>query len=559
MHLQTLIAFGVVFLKSDQKLGLPLFGPQERVWTLSLLGAQALVVVLTSLWSSRAALRTLANNRERPHLAVQFHHRVTGALRIFVIAAFAFDMFATRWADICYSPGYPPWLRIIGDFCALLPYGLGVVAIWWLAYPVDSAFREGVSEIGVVGPPEAEESRPISPTAKAMGHPSPTAKAMGHTWSRREYLTFNIRHHILIVGVPITLILYVSNLTRGYGSEIRELAFGWPYAPDVLLGTVALGVFVTAPVLLRHIWTTEPLGAGPLRQRLEQLCDRIGLRRRDILVWKSGGMMVNAAVMGLAPRVRFVLLSDALLETMSELQVEAVFGHEAGHVRHHHIEFFLLFAFVAMLAVSGMMEWLARTSPQLDFATIQAVGGVATLLLWGVGFGWISRRFERQADLFGALCVTPEAAECTVPCSVHPEPQALACPMSPVPPERGTGGECGAGIFPVKASRVHLDAPYRGASRCTLPWRQKDPRVCATAAASFISALDRVAVLNGIPHEERSWRHSSIANRMRFLTSLANDPARAARFERVVRRIKTVLLVSAVVGAGLASYYYLDH
>ncbi len=82
-------------------------------------------------------------------------------------------------------------------------------------------------------------------------------------------------------------------------------------------------------------------------------------------------------------------------------------------------------------------------------------------------------------------------------------------------------------------------------------------RVCATGAAIFASALDRVAVLNGIPHEERSWRHSSIGSRIRFLTSLAGDPRRAASFERLLRRVKAAVLTVAVVGAAITVYYWI--
>jgi STE24 endopeptidase len=128
-----------------------------------------------------------------------------------------------------------------------------------------------------------------------------------------------------------------------------------------------------------------------------------------------------------------------------------------------------------------------------------------------IGFGWLSRRFERQADLFGARCVMPEASGCHVPCSVHLEGHST-----------NTGSE----------------------------------RVCATAAALFASALDRVACVSGIPHEERSWRHSSVGSRIRFLHSLAGDPARAIRFERIVRRAKAVLLAAAVVGAAGSLYYW---
>jgi hypothetical protein len=65
-----------------------------------------------------------------------------------------------------------------------------------------------------------------------------------------------------------------------------------------------------------------------------------------------------------------------------------------------------------------------------------------------------------------------------------------------------------------------------------------------------------VAILNGIPSEERSWRHSSIGSRIRFLISLAGDPARARAFERLIRRIKTTFLAAAVLGGAFFFYYW---
>ena len=128
-----------------------------------------------------------------------------------------------------------------------------------------------------------------------------------------------------------------------------------------------------------------------------------------------------------------------------------------------------------------------------------------------LGFGFVSRRFERQADLFGARCVAPDRAEeCAVPCSVHsPETDAA-----------------------------------RSASR-----------LCATGAQIFTGALDYVALLNGIPRKERSWRHSSIASRVASLNSLCGDPKRVESFERLIKIIKSTLLVICVVGLGVGAWY----
>jgi hypothetical protein len=83
-----------------------------------------------------------------------------------------------------------------------------------------------------------------------------------------------------------------------------------------------------------------------------------------------------------------------------------------------------------------------------------------------------------------------------------------------------------------------------------------DGRLCATGAAIFASALNRVAILNGIPHEERSWRHSSIGSRIRFLTSLVGDPGLGRRFERVIRCVKGAMLTLAIIGLLIWVYYW---
>ena len=165
------------------------------------------------------------------------------------------------------------------------------------------------------------------------------------------------------------------------------------------------------------------------------------------------------------------------------------------------------------------MELMARRAIGQDAVTantelaIETAAIMVTLAYWLLGFGWVSRRFEREADLFGARCVTPTDGACNAPCAVH------SVSISP---------------------------------------EQHDSRVCATGAAIFTSALDRVAALNGIPRHERSWRHSSIGSRIRFLTSLAGDPNRTTAFERLLRRIKCGLLATTIVGGVVTLYYFIS-
>jgi hypothetical protein len=71
---------------------------------------------------------------------------------------------------------------------------------------------------------------------------------------------------------------------------------------------------------------------------------------------------------------------------------------------------------------------------------------------------------------------------------------------------------------------------------------------------TFSEALTIVAQCNGIEPGRRSWRHGSIAHRIRFLRDLEHDPAAERRFQREVARLRIalgVVLVAAMLAAAL--------
>lgn len=491
MYLLVILAFAMIFWRSDTSANPFITDGGGPFATMAIAWLPTVMLVTLAGWFSQRGLYRLRQEAGAPEAVQLFHHRTSSALRGLLLLAFAVTVFGTDWPRWFAFGSIHPTLQIIGDVLTLSPFLLGVIALFTAAFPLERALRQLAS-----GENHADTNDGVNANL-------------------RHYLDFHIRHQLLVTMVPMLLILFAANMIDAY--EVSLTRWGRSaWAPDVALTLVAAGVFFLSPLLLIRIWKTRPLPDGPVRLLLEDTCRRIHLRCRDILVWPSDGMMVNAAVMGLLAPVRYVLLSDGLLATMTPRQIEAVFGHEAGHVRHHHIPHFLIFATAAWVVVTGLMEVLARLSASggaawLSPDLIRVTGIMLTILVWGVGFGSLSRRFERQADLFGARCVAPpEPQGCFTPCSVH-------------------GGAPGV-------ANMH-------------------DRVCATGAAVFASALDTVALLNGIPHEERSWRHSSIGSRIRFLASLAGDPARAVRFEQHLARIKTFMLAVAITGSALWLYY----
>jgi STE24 endopeptidase len=279
-------------------------------------------------------------------------------------------------------------------------------------------------------------------------------------------------------------------------------------------------VLAVSPIFIRMAWPTRSMPDGPLRRRLESVSRRSGFRCADILVWDTDHLMVNACVTGILPRFRYVLLSDALIDSLTPLEIAAVFGHEIGHVAHRHLQYFLFF-FVGCLAVltmasdafAGLETWIA-TLTTADAAAPSALRDVIEGLVvlaavgafFGVVFGHLSRRFERQADVYGCKVVSCGSPDC--------------------PP--------------------HFD--FEGPTADPAPIRG----VCPAGVQIFADALATVAQQNGIDADSRSWRHGSIASRRAFLQRLAVSPEREVAFQRQVRNVRYGLGAGLVASIGLA-------
>lgn len=451
--------------------------------TIPLAATAILIPAVAAWWFNLRAIRLLDAMPADPGPAQRYFgkrlHRVTLLLGFFQV----FLLLCTSWLPLMQR------LPIVGGWpvapavLATMPLVLGALLIWVAVYPIERALRQLALEVQLF------RGKPIHPV-----------------WPLPAYLMFNLRHHLLFVYAPLVPILAARDLIDFYEKPLLGIH---AFLPDLLLGAAVLLIALLAPVLLRFVWVTQRLPEGPLRDRLIDIGRRLRLRFNEILVWRTDGMMVNAAVMGVVPSLRYVMITDGMLEQLDDVKIEAVFGHEAGHVKRHHIFFFLLLSLITgcMLAIVSVR---LRGVDTLTFQLATGAIGVVLLAKWGLLFGWISRRFERQADLFGVRTLALAGVPCGRECPLHDS----------------------------------VLAPSPETSRAPL---------CRTAAHIFGDTLNDVALLNGIPPEAPSWRHSSIASRSRFVQQLAGDPDEARRFERLVQRIQwSILACAAFFGAWAA-------
>jgi STE24 endopeptidase len=423
-------------------------------------GAGMAAVVLFALWISRRTARRLRTDATEQALLLRRFRLLRRVHAVLWLVTGGGILYCLDWARLVRFNWGLDGAFLIDEVLALVPVLLPLVLSWAAFYEVDRAVR-----------------------AVPPGQASP-AESSG----RGRYLVFHVRHYLGMALLPVLGLLAVQDAVEWLAPGVLESG----HDAAVFLPAVAV-LFLLFPVLLRYVWQTRPLAAGPLRNRLEDAARRCGFHARDILVWYTDGMLLNAAVAGFVRPVRYVFLTDSLLGRLTDEEIEAVFGHEVGHVRHHHLllrvltviaplSLWLLLRQAAPAAVEQWQQWLQSggLGRQAEFGLIM-LGAMALYVL--LVFGYYSRQLEHQADWFGCRSMA------------------------------------------------------------------RDPQ--QSAVDTFTSALEKLAAGSGLGRNTRSWQHASIARRVEFLNQLNRDAKRELDFQRRVR-----LLGSLVVGIVLSPVAY---
>lgn len=366
-------------------------------------------------------------------------------------------------------------LILIDECLTILPALLGAIGLWWAYYPIERRVRDSLLVRRL------DLGKPV--------YPMP---------SRWQYVLLQVRTGMLILLAPILVIL-------GVGETIALIASRW--AGDTTAMLVANGatiiaaasVFICAPLLMRFLLHVEPLPEGELREGLMDICRRHKVRVRELLLWKTAGSMINAAVMGLVGRLRYVLVTDALVETMTEDQLKAVMAHEVGHVRRHHMLWLVLCFMSVLFAALWLIELPLLGLHAAGIVDLRSAGHWVTTSLVGgqlvfalIAFGWVCRRFERQADTFAVQ---------------------------------------------------HL-------SGLAQPNEGETQRVTLEAVHAMCGALETIAQLNAVDPKRPSWRHGSIAWRQDYLVSIIGQPLDGLPIDRFIKHIKRLSAVVLVVTLG---------
>ena len=295
-----------------------------------------------------------------------------------------------------------------------------------------------------------------------------------HQYTAASFVVSRLRNNIPIVLPWLILGMLLDLLGLLPFPRLQELVNSESGDTFTLIFFVLLLLLVFPP-LLRRFWGCTPLPPGEHRSMVEQFCARLGFQS-EILLWPLfEGQALTAGVVGIVPKLRYLLLTPALLKALPPAEIKAVLAHEVGHVKKYHMLLYMVLFIGFALFSSALAEPLSSfvlssnlfffllaefgLEPESIIIILVALPMLAMLLLYfRYIFGYFIRNFERQADLH-AFTV-----------------QQSAWPM--------------------------------------------------------INAFERISMLSGNIKDEPSWHHFSIAQRIAMLRRCEEDPGAVRGHER---------------------------
>jgi Zn-dependent protease with chaperone function len=318
------------------------------------------------------------------------------------------------------------------------------------------------------------------------------ASVFGGQQSPSSLVAGNLRFNLALVLPWIALSLMYDMLALIPSGRIT-LFLDSLWGDLFFLGLFLILVLIFFPPLVRRLWNCAELEDGPLKEHLIAFCRRQNFDA-TLCVWPLyEGRLITAAVLGMMPGLRYILLTPALMQNLNMGELEAVMTHEIGHIKYRHLLLYVLliggFSLVAgllaepVLYLSLSMDWIFQLiAKELVSAetVIMLVGGLPLLLLlllyFRFVFGYFIRNFERQADLY---------------------------------------------VYKILGSGRQL-----------------------------ISAFEKIVVTSGMRADKPNWHHFGIGERIAQIELCEQDPSLIARQDRKVRLslgVYIAVLVSALV------------
>jgi STE24 endopeptidase len=197
-----------------------------------------------------------------------------------------------------------------------------------------------------------------------------------------------------------------------FASYAMSPSSGWLLAALLSSGLV-LGTSALTPRLLAYFYPVQPMANEALKTRLALLAKKAGVNVTTVYEWRISERTrkANAMVAGIGNAKR-ILVTDTLVNSLSEEEVEALVAHELGHYALNHtnkrvglrcLTFFVIFWLVDLVVSIGLISAGGQEVSWTDLSRMPAI-----LLVWSMGYLYsaipivaFARRQEKAADAYG--------------------------------------------------------------------------------------------------------------------------------------------------------------
>ena len=352
------------------------------LYFLSMLFVTWLIFAAYCAWGFWDLQKRFFNRRvNRENLSAQYH-RLIVRLSMLAIFLFALDVYLLNLkAWIQLIPGTGP-LSMLQEVIALVLFFFYLSTIWFCAHPIyQILFSQNIT--------------------------------------RRSYIVSNLRFNLPFLFPWMILSLVYDLMTLS--PWIREKSFQVGIVGNIFFFVILIIIMmVYLPGMMRYCWGCKPLVMSAKTDALKTFLQEKGFKYRELLRWPIfEGRMMTAGIMGLVARYRYILITDSLMEILSIEELKAVLSHEMGHVKYHHLFFYLLFLMGFMVISFGLQELLPyvfylhpffakliSSENAYSINLFYMIMSLPILLLLIIYFryvmGFFMRNFERQADLYSA-------------------------------------------------------------------------------------------------------------------------------------------------------------
>jgi len=318
------------------------------------------------------------------------------------------------------------------------------------------------------------------------------------TYTAVGFVLSNIKANLPIVLPWLVLSLVFDLLTALPFPRLQKLLTS-PWGDLILFMVFVVFLALFFPPLVRRLWNCRPMEPGPLRTEIEKFC-RSQNFSSEILYWPLfEGRVLTAGIMGIVPKIRYLLVTPALLSALDKEELESVLAHEIGHVKNGHLILYILLFLGFSLLAGALAEllpylilgserfyWIVSWSHVSPEGLLAFLGAAFLLILMVVYFrflfGYFIRNFERQADLY---------------------------------------------VFKALGSSLPL-----------------------------ISSFEKIASLSGNIRDQKSWHHFGIGERIDFLEKCERDRSNIKRHDRKV--YASLAVYFALIGVFTWSLHRVD-